>query len=151
MSEEEQIFRTDWYTLKISDHGRKISLELAADIRGSEHGKALKLYAEKLRNQGITRLNTYHVDLSFADKTVPLAKPWQLKPDIIFFDKDNRLCCVEVKQTYELGKDRTRQQLKEFCSTYARTILAVAPPDVEEAKTILRLVRLDGKVEVDTY
>lgn len=63
-------------------------------------------------------------------------------------EKGGRLEYWEIKGPREIGEDRTREQLRDYCEHLSEVNLVTAESAIENAKQVIKLSGLQGKVKL---
>lgn len=140
---------TPYGTVSIADNGRRITFTLFEDVRQSIHHKALFSYYQQLQRRGIHQINVDHLDLPHLDRTIRLQRG-KHKLDMAY-KHHGKVVEIELKTHREIGIDATRRQLEDFVKHCQNLIVVVPRRDMEEMKTVLAMINLDTKIQVDTY
>lgn len=140
---------TPYGIVTITEGGRKVSFELYSDIRQSGHSKALFVYLERLKKQGVTRFNTDHLNIIGRDKSLALRRG-KAKLDLVYLYNEKLYEC-ELKTNREIGLDITAIQLKELVKYTERLILLVPRGSIEEMNTILGMINLKRHISIQPY
>ena len=140
---------TPYGTVTISQGGRRVTFDLYSDIRQSRHNTALFVYVQQLKNQGVTRFNTDHLNIPGRDRTLSLVRG-KAKLDLVYEHRSKTYEC-ELKTSREIGLDVTARQLTEFVKWCDRLTLLVPRGCLEEAATILNMINLDHLVTIQPY
>ncbi len=140
---------TPYGNLTIQDGGRRIIFQIYDDIRQSEHNIALYNYIQQLKRRGVYKFNNDHITIPGANRTYKLFRGHS-RLDLVYY-LQGQIHEVELKTPTQLGTERTHKQLEDLSKHCQNLILVVRRQDMEEARTILNLVKLDTIVKVDSY
>jgi len=133
----------------ISDHGRSVTFSIWDDVKQSEHNAALFRYVEHLHQSGIDRINADHISLPYLHPEIPLARG-DRKLDVVYY-KGPRIFECELKTRRELGLDVTARHLRDLVKRCENLIVLVPQDELEEARTIIEIIELTGKIIIETY
>ncbi|MBA7695207.1 hypothetical protein ES703_103829 [subsurface metagenome] len=133
----------------ITDHGRAVTFHIWDDVKQSEHNAALFRYVEHLHQSGIERINADHISLPYLRPDIPLVRG-DRKLDVVYY-KGPRIFECELKTRRELGLDVTARHLRDLVKRCENLVLLVPTTELEEARIILEIIELTGRITIDTY
>jgi hypothetical protein len=140
---------TPYGVVTIAHDGRSITFELFSDVRQSIHNTALFNYLQRLKQQGITRYNTDHLNIKGRDRTLSLDRG-KARLDLVYEQRGKLIEC-ELKTRREIGLELTARQLTELVKRCENLQLLVPRGCTEEAAIILNMLNLDHRITIVAY
>ena len=140
---------TPYALVIITDHGRSVTFTIWDDVKESEHNAALFRYVEHLHHSGIDRINADHISLPYLRPDIPLVRG-NRKLDVVYYVGPRIFEC-ELKTRRELGLDVTARHLRDLVKSCENLIVLVPRDEFEEARIILEIIGLTGKIKIDTW
>lgn len=140
---------TPYGIVTVTQDGRLITFALWQDVRQSVHHRALFSYYQELLKRKVKVLNVDHLDLPGMDLRYDLDRG-KARLDLVY-ESNATIHEVELKTHREVGLEQTAKQLRELVKYCTDLIIVVPRADVEEMRTILTIIGVDGHAKVDTY
>jgi hypothetical protein len=157
--EDRQIV-TPYFTLRVENNGRRLTLEIHGDIKSSLHNRLVVEYCKKLIQKGF-RLNADDVPFP-TDSELRLSVRSGRGPgnrrrfDIVYVNEKNERVGVEIKTKGDVGPNHTAEQLKAYAKAVSdkqlERVLFVVPAEEEtNAREVLQILSLEWAISIETY
>lgn len=157
---EDQQIVTPYFTVRVENNGRRLTLEIHGDIKSSLHNRLVTEYCKRLNQKGF-RFNADDVPFQ-TDSELRLSVRSgkgagnRRRFDIVYVNEKNERVGVEIKTKGDVGPNHTAEQLKAYAKAVTdkqlERVLFVVPAEEEtNAREVLQILSLEWAISIETY
>jgi len=157
---EDQQIVTPYFTVRVENNGRRLTLEIHGDIKSSLHNRLVTEYCKRL-NQKSLHFNADDVPFT-TDSELRLSVRSgkgagnRRRFDIVYLNEKNERVGVEIKTKGDVGPNHTAEQLKAYGKAVSdkqldRVFFVVPAEEETNAREVLQILNLESAISIETY